>query len=600
MAEQQQRPSIMGGHARRGNRGMPVEKPKELGKTVARLWKYVGRHQFKLILVVIFVISSTLINLRGTSVIGAAIDNYILPGDFVGLRLELLRLAGIYLLSAILSWSQLQLAVNLAQHTVADIRRDLFEKLQVLPLRFFDTTPRGDIMSRITNDVDTVSNALNAGISQLISSLMTIVGILFFMLSLSPRLTLVTVVTVPILLAATRFITKHSRVYFKQQQKVLGELNGIIEENITGQKVIKVFVKEDDVIKQLNASNDELRDIGVKAQVFSGIMGPVSTFINNLSYGFVAIAGAVMKIHLGVITSFLLYSRQFARPFSEISQLFNTLLSAVAGAERIFNVMDLDPEPEDAPEAVEITDVKGRVDFENVDFSYVAGTPILKNINLYAKPGQTIALVGPTGAGKTTIINLLTRFYDIQKGTISIDGKNIFDIKRSSLRKMLGIVLQDTYLFSGTIYENIAYGRPDATEAQVREAAILANAHEFIRRLPQGYDTVLSEDSDTISQGQKQMLAIARTILADPSILILDEATSNVDTRTEVKIQQAMLTLMKGRTSFVIAHRLSTIRNADLIAVLRDGEIIERGSHKELMQQKGFYYGLYMNQFSEG
>ena len=307
-----------------------------------------------------------------------------------------------------------------------------------------------------------------------------------------------------------------------------------------------------------------------------------------------------MKIHLGVITSFLLYSRQFARPFSEISQLFNTLLSAVAGAERIFNVMDLDPEPEDAPEAVEITDVKGRVDFENVDFSYVAGTPILKNINLYAKPGQTIALVGPTGAGKTTIINLLTRFYDIQKGTISIDGKNIFDIKRSSLRKMLGIVLQDTYLFSGTIYENIAYGRPDATEAQVREAAILANAHEFIRRLPQGYDTVLSEDSDTISQGQKQMLAIARTILADPSILILDEATSNVDTRTEVKIQQAMLTLMKGRTSFVIAHRLSTIRNADLIAVLRDGEIIERGSHKELMQQKGFYYGLYMNQFSEG
>ena len=591
-------PTIPGGR-HRGNRGAAVEKPKNIGKTVARLWKYVGKHRFKLILVVVFVIASTIINLRGTGLIGSTIDDYIIPGDFDGLKTALLRLAFIYMLSALFSWTQLRLAVNLAQHTVTDLRRDLFDKLQVLPLKFFDTTARGDIMSRITNDVDTVSNALNAGISQLISSLFTICGILYFMLRYSPRLTLVTVLTIPALLAATHLITKHSRVYFKQQQKVLGELNGLIEESITGQKVIKVFVKENDVIERLDTANTSLKEIGVKAQVSSGIMGPVSTFINNLSYGFVAIAGALMNINLGVITSFLLYSRQFARPFSEISQLFNTLLSAVAGAERIFDIMEMDPEPADLENAVELTDVKGRVDFENVDFSYVEGTPILKDINLYAKPGQTIALVGPTGAGKTTIINLLTRFYDIQKGKISIDGKNIFDLKRSSLRKRLGIVLQDTYLFSGTIYENIAYGRPDATAAQVKEAAILANAHEFIRRLPQGYDTVLSEDSDTISQGQKQMLAIARTILADPSILILDEATSNVDTRTEVKIQQAMLTLMKGRTSFVIAHRLSTIRNADLIAVLRDGEIIERGSHKELMQKRGFYHELYMNQFSE-
>lgn len=591
-------PTIPGGR-HRGNRGAAVEKPKNIGKTVARLWKYVGKHRFKLILVVVFVIASTIINLRGTGLIGSTIDDYIIPGDFDGLKTALLRLAFIYMLSALFSWTQLRLAVNLAQHTVTDLRRDLFDKLQVLPLKFFDTTARGDIMSRITNDVDTVSNALNAGISQLISSLFTICGILYFMLRYSPRLTLVTVLTIPALLAATHLITKHSRVYFKQQQKVLGELNGLIEESITGQKVIKVFVKENDVIERLDTVNTSLKEIGVKAQVSSGIMGPVSTFINNLSYGFVAIAGALMNINLGVITSFLLYSRQFARPFSEISQLFNTLLSAVAGAERIFDIMEMDPEPADLENAVELTDVKGRVDFENVDFSYVEGTPILKDINLYAKPGQTIALVGPTGAGKTTIINLLTRFYDIQKGKISIDGKNIFDLKRSSLRKRLGIVLQDTYLFSGTIYENIAYGRPDATAAQVKEAAILANAHEFIRRLPQGYDTVLSEDSDTISQGQKQMLAIARTILADPSILILDEATSNVDTRTEVKIQQAMLTLMKGRTSFVIAHRLSTIRNADLIAVLRDGEIIERGSHKELMQKRGFYHELYMNQFSE-
>ncbi len=583
----------------KGDRGRPVEKPKNMGKTLKRLWAYVGVHRFKLFMVVFFVIASTLINLRGTSMIGTAIDSYILPGDFYGLRRMLIRLLIVYALSAFFNWAQLQLSVDLAQHTVSEIRRDLFEKLQSLPLKFFDTTPRGDIMSRITNDVDTISNALNVSITQFISSTVTVIGIIMFMLYLSPLLTLVVVVTVPILLTATRFITKHSRVYFKQQQKALGELNGIVEENITGQKVIKVFVKEDDVKQKLSASNKELRDVGVKAQVFSGIMGPLSTFINSLGYGFVAVMGALFNVPLGIITSFLLYSRQFARPFSEIAQLFNSLLSAVAGAERIFDVMAVEPEPADRENAAELTDIKGRVDFKNVDFSYVEGTPILKNIDLYAKPGQTIALVGPTGAGKTTIINLLTRFYDIQKGSISIDGRDIMDIKMSSLRKSLGIVLQDTYLFSGTIFDNIAYGRPGATAAQVKEAAMLANAHEFIRRLPQGYDTILSEDSDTISQGQKQMLAIARTILADPAILILDEATSNVDTRTEVKIQQAMLTLMKGRTSFVIAHRLSTIRNADLIAVIKGGEIIERGDHHELMAEKGFYYNLYMNQFSQ-
>ncbi len=583
----------------RHDRGRPVEKPKNIGKTLKKLWAYVGRHGIKLFAVIFFVIASTLINLRGTSMIGTAIDGYILPGDFYGLRRMLIRLMLVYVLSAFFSWAQLQLSVNLAQHTVADIRRDLFEKLQLLPLKFFDTTPRGDIMSRITNDVDTISNALNVSITQFISSTVTIVGIIGFMLYLSPLLTLVVVVTVPLLIAATNFITKHSRIYFKQQQKALGDLNGIVEENITGQKVIKVFVKEEDIKQKLNVSNTALRDIGVKAQVISGVMGPVSTFINSLGYGFVAVMGALFNVPLGIITSFLLYSRQFARPFSEIAQLFNSLLSAVAGAERIFDVMAVEPEPADRENAVELTDIKGRVDFENVDFSYVEGTPILKNINLYAKPGQTIALVGPTGAGKTTIINLLTRFYDIQKGRISIDNTDILDIKMSSLRRSLGIVLQDTYLFSGTIFDNIAYGRPGATEAQVKEAAMLANAHEFIRRLPQGYQTFLSEDSDTISQGQKQMLAIARTILADPAILILDEATSNVDTRTEVKIQQAMLTLMKGRTSFVIAHRLSTIRNANLIAVLKDGEIIERGDHHELMRQKGFYYNLYMNQFAE-
>lgn len=590
------KPVMPGG---RRNRGLIAEKPKDLGRTLSKLWKYIEKHKFKLMTVVVFVISSTLINLTGTRMIGTAIDSYILPGDFGGLKTMLMRLAFIYLAAAFFSWAQMQLSVNLAQNTVSDIRKDLFERLQVLPLKFFDTTPRGDIMSRITNDVDTISNALNVSITQLISSVVTIVGIFAYMLSLSLRLTLVVMFTVPVLLLATRFITKHSRIFFKQQQKVLGELNGMVEESITGQKVIKVFGKEQDQIEKLCGINADLRDVGVKAQVFSGIMGPVSTFINSMSYGSVAIVGALYNIPLGIITSFLLYSRQFARPFSEISQLFNTILSAVAGAERIFDVMALDPEPADAPDAAELTDVKGKVAFEHVDFSYVEGRPILKDINLYAKPGQTIALVGPTGAGKTTIINLLTRFYDIQSGTISVDGTDITKIKRDSLRQSLGIVLQDTYLFSGTIADNIAYGRPGASIGEIKQAAMLANAHEFIRRLPQGYDTFLSEDSNSISQGQKQMLAIARTILADPAILILDEATSNVDTRTEVKIQQAMLTLMKGRTSFVIAHRLSTIRNADLIAVLKDGEIIERGDHKELLAQKGFYHKLYMNQFSD-
>ncbi len=587
------------GPGSRGNRGMPVVKPKNLKKTLLKLWQYIRVHKIKLFIVFGFVITSTLINLTATRLIGSAIDDFILPRDFDGLKRRIILLGVIYLFSAFFSWGQMQLSVNLAQNTVSDIRKDLFEKLQSLPLKFFDTTPRGDIMSRITNDVDTISNALNVSITQLISSILTIVGIFGFMLFSSAKLTVVVVLTVPILLAATHFITSRSRIFFKRQQKVLGDLNGVIEESITGQKVVKVFVKEKDIINNMNALNSELKDVGVKSQVFSGIMGPVSTFINSLSYGVVAIVGALLKLPLGVITSFLLYSRQFARPFSEISQLLNTILSAVAGAERIFDIMELENEPADAKNAVELTDVKGRVAFENVDFSYVEGQPILKGIDLYAEPGQTIALVGPTGAGKTTIINLLTRFYDIQKGRISIDGKDITQIKRNSLRENLGIVLQDTYLFSGTIAENIGYGNLNATLPQIKEAAILANAHEFIRRLPQGYNTVLSEDTDTISQGQKQMLAIARTILADPSILILDEATSNVDTRTEVKIQQAMLTLMKGRTSFVIAHRLSTIRNADLIAVLRDGEIIERGSHKQLMEKQGFYYQLYMNQFSE-
>ena len=428
---------------------------------------------------------------------------------------------------------------------------------------------------------------------------MTIIGIFIFMLVLNPILTVVTVATIPFLFLMTKFITKRSRVYFVKQQVALGALNGNIEEVISGQKVVKTFVKEKYELEKMEVLNQELKKVGTNAQIFSGFMGPCSTFINSCSYALIVVVGALVGITPGVITSFLIYSRQFGRPFNEIATQYNTLLSAVAGAERVFTVMEQLPEPADDEDAIELKDINGRVDFDDVCFSYEEGHPILKNINLYAKSGQTIALVGPTGAGKTTIINLLTRFYDIQSGSIKIDGTDIRKIKRNSLRETLGIVLQDSYLFTGTIMENIRYGRLDATDEEVIEAAKLAQAHEFIRRLNNGYDTELSEDTDTLSQGQKQMIAIARTILADPKILVLDEATSNVDTRTEVKIQRAMLNLMEGRTSFVIAHRLSTIRNADLIAVLKDGEIIERGNHTELLEKKGFYYSLYMNQFSE-
>ncbi len=584
---------------RNKQRAMPVEKPKETLKTLKRLWKYISRHKYKLFLVVFFVAFSTLTNLYSTSIVGTAIDNYIIPGKFNELAKVILILALLYITTSLFTWLQTQLCVNIAQNTVYEIRKDLFNEMQTLPLKYFDTHAKGDIMSRITNDVDTIANSLNISLSQAIQSLLTIIGILIFMLILSPILTIMCIITLPIFLFGTKFITKKSRKYFKEQQKVLGELNGSIEESITGLKVIKTFVKEEDNHQKLSKLNHNLKNIGVNAQIFSGIIGPVSTLVNSLNYCLIAVTGAILGMNPGVITSFLIYSRQFARPFNEIANLYNTLLSAIAGAERVFEVMEEQPEPADDKNAAVLSDVKGKVDFENVCFEYEAGKPILKNINLYANPGQTIALVGPTGAGKTTIINLLTRFYDIQGGIIKIDDKDITKLTRKSLRYSLGIVLQDSYLFSDTIMENIRYGKPDASDSEVKQAAILAQAHEFIRRLPMGYDTILSEDNDCISQGQKQMISIARTILADPAILILDEATSNVDTRTEVKIQKAMLNLMKGRTSFVIAHRLSTIRNADLIAVLRDGEIVERGNHKELLDKKGFYHTLYMNQFND-
>ncbi len=589
--------------SKRNARMMNFKKPKNTKATIKRLWNLLAGQRIKIIAVAVFVALSTICTLLGTRLLGVAIDDFISMSDFDGLLKLLFFLTIIYVAGAVLNRVQLLLSVKISQTVVTDLRKQLFEKFQTLPLKFFDTTAHGDLMSRATNDIDTVANSLNTSISQAISSLITIIGSLVFMVILSPILTIVAIISLPVLFLITSFITKRSKKYFKRQQDVLGDLNGKIEEIIPSQKVIKAFVKEEDEIKEFEKLNKELNKTGINAQIFSGLMGPVSTMINGINYALISCAGAVLAINklitVGDITSFVMYTKQFARPFNELANQYNMLILAVVGAERVFEVLDQTPEPADAENAVALKDIKGEVVFNNVTFSYTEEKTILKNVNLTAKPGQTIALVGPTGAGKTTIINLLTRFYDIQQGKISIDGINITDIKRNSLRQSLGIVLQDTYLFTGTIQDNIKYGRLNASDGEIKEAAILANAHEFIHRLPNGYDTILTEDDDTLSQGQKQMIAIARAILADPSILILDEATSNVDTRTEVKIQKAMLNLMEGRTSFVIAHRLSTIRNADLIAVINDGIIIERGNHKELLSQKGFYYNLYMNQFND-
>ena len=406
---------------------------------------------------------------------------------------------------------------------------------------------------------------------------------------------------IPTMMLITSKIAKRTRKYFLNQQESLGKLNGIIEECISGQKLVKVFTREEKQIEEFNNSNDDLKKIGIKALILSGFIPPLINLLNNINFAFIAGIGGWLAVKeiitIGVIASFINYSKQFTRPINELANQFNMLQTAIAGAERVFEIMDEKPEKEDEEDAIKLSKISGKVDFENVDFSYDEKTPVLKNVNLHINPGETIALVGPTGAGKTTIINLLTRFYDIQKGSIKIDGVDIKKINRKSLRSSLGIVLQDAYLFSETVRENIRYGRLDATDEEVERAAKLANAHKFIQRLPQGYDTILSEDASNLSQGQKQLLTIARAILANPSILILDEATSSVDTRTEMHIQEAMLNLMKGRTSFVIAHRLSTIRDASQIVVINDGQIIEKGSHDELLKQKGFYYNLYMTQF---
>jgi len=569
--------------------------------TMRRLWGYLKRQKWLLMVTVVLVALSSGLALLGPYLMGIAIDTYILKGDLPGLARTALLMIGAYGASSLATWLQLYVMANVAQRTVRDIRNDLFARLQTLPLRFFDRHPHGELMSRLSNDVENISNVLNMGVTQFISSVLSIAGVVVVMCLINGRLALVSLVTVPLMVFLNSAVAMQTRQGFREQQKTLGELNGIIEETITGQRVVKAFVREQAAMATFEVANRKLQRVATRAEIFAGFVGPMMNLVNNLGFAIIAGAGGWMALQglatVGNIASFINYAREFGRPLNEIAQLYAHIQGAIAGAERVFEVLDEMPELADAPDAWPLEQVRGDVIFQDVCFGYEPDVPVLQEVSFHAEPGQTIALVGPTGAGKTTIVNLLTRFYDINSGRIAVDGKDIRQVKKADLRRQLGIVLQDTFLFSATVMENIRYGRLDATDEEVVAAARLANADPFIRRLPQGYQTVLSERGSNLSQGQRQLLAIARAILADPGILILDEATSSVDTRTEKHIQEAMLRLMEGRTSFVIAHRLSTIRDADQILVINGGRIIERGTHEELLAQQGFYHHLYMSQF---
>jgi ATP-binding cassette subfamily B protein len=584
--------------------GTVFEKPKNAKRTLARLVRYLGRNIPILVGILCFSAVTATITIIATRINGMVVDNYIARRDIRGLGIICLIMLGIYLFSVAATYIQQRLMARLSQTTVATIRRDLFSHIEGLPLGYYDSHSSGDLMSRLTNDVDTIGTTMSQNVTQLFSGIINIIGTLIAMLLLSPFLTLVTVAVVPLMVLFTRFITQITRKLFRRQSAELGALNGYIEEIVSGEKVVQLFSREEKAREEFHVLNKRLQKSGTLAQSVSGLMGPAMNCINNISYLAVAAAGGWMAVQgratVGIVFSFLQYKRQFSDPINQIANLFNTIQSALAAAERIFEVMDQQPE-QDEPGAAEIEAMRGDIAFEGVTFSYIPGTPVLKNAYISAKSGEQIAIVGPTGAGKTTIISLLTRFYDTDSGRILIDGVDARKIKRDSLRKKVGMVLQDTYLFSESVRDNIRYGAPGAADSEVEEAAKMANAHQFIIHLPHGYDTVLADNGSNLSQGQRQLLAIARAILADPQALILDEATSSVDTRTEIHIQEALLTLMKGRTSFIIAHRLSTIRNADKILVINSGEVVESGTHTELLGiEGGFYANLYNVQYTTG
>ena len=600
----------------RGPMGMPVEKAKDFKGTLRRLVGYLKPLKLQLLIVFLTAVLSTVFSIVSPKIMGRATTKLFegimmkfrgVPGakvDFAYINQILLLLVGLYAISALFNYIQQYIMAGAAQKTVLDLRRDVNDKLARLPLKFFDSRTHGEILSRVTNDIDNISTTLQQSMTQLITSVVTLVGIIIMMLTISPWMTLIAFITLPLSFIVTANVAKRSQKFFKEQQKTLGELNGHVEEMYTGHKIVKAFGHEQKSIAKFDEVNEKLYNAGWKAQFISGIMMPLLTFVNNVGYVFICVVGGVLvtrkSIEIGDVQAFIQYSRQFTHPIIQTANIANILQSTVASAERVFELLDEAEEIPDSENAEVIDAPKGEVEFHNVRFGYKEDVVLMENLNIDVKKGQTIAIVGPTGAGKTTLVNLLMRFYEISSGKITVDGIDIRDLKRGDLRSMFGMVLQDTWLFNGTIKDNIAYGCIGATDEEIIRAAKAAHADHFIRTLPHGYNTILNEEASNISQGQKQLLTIARAILADPSILILDEATSSVDTRTEVYIQKAMSALMKGRTSFVIAHRLSTIRDADLILVMNNGSVIEKGNHLELLARGGFYADLYNSQFTGG
>lgn len=581
-----------------------AEKIKDIKGTIKRLLGYLIEKKFNIFIVFVLCFITTLISILGTRLNGYTIDNFIETGDMNGLGFICIVLVLMYLVNIFSTYYQNMVMLKIAQRVSATMRKDLFTALQKLPLKYFDSNSSGDLMSRLTNDVDNINTTLSQSVTQLFSGIINIIGMFIAMILLSPILTLIGMITIPLTFMTTKTLAKKTQRFFVKQQRELGSLNGYIEEMVSGQKVVLLFSEEEKVKEEFGEINERLTKSAIIAQGVSSFMGPINNFINNISYLIISVVGGYLilkgsAITVGIVFSFLLYMRNFTRPINEIMNLFNTIQSALAGAERVFEVIDEEKE-NDKDDAIDIDNIEGHVELKDVTFSYTNGKEILKNVSLEAKKGEVIAIVGPTGAGKTTIVNLLTKFYNIDSGKILIDGKNIDEITRESLRKIVAMVLQDTYLFSETVSENIRYGRLEASDEEVIEAAKMADAHHFIKQLPQGYDTILADNGGNLSQGQRQLLAIARAILSNASILILDEATSSIDTRTEVLIQNAMLKLMEGKTTFVIAHRLSTIKNADKILALKDGEIIESGTHDELLAKEGFYANLYNSQFKNG
>ncbi|MDF2855641.1 MAG: transporter ATP-binding protein [Neobacillus sp.] len=588
----------------RGPRGFsgPVVKARDWKGTIKRIWVYMEKQKVALVASIIFVILSTLLGILGPYMIGVIIDEYIIPKDISGTIRFLGLLALVYTATAVFTWLQTFMMVRVSLQTIRKLRQDLFDKFQTLSLRFFDKRTHGDLMSRVTNDIESLNSALSQSVIQIFSSVLMVSGVAIAMFSLNWILAIVTLLVIPLMIFTTKKIITHSSSAFIKRQRDLGELNGFVEEAISGNEVVTLFGKEEKMNRQFSEVNERLRHSAMTADTVSGFMGPVNNFINNLGLGFVIAIGAIMTVEglatVGIIAAFVTYSRQFFRPINQLSSLLNLFQSAIAGAERVFEIMDETPDMLDKESAIVVDSFKGEVEFSHVHFGYEEDQQILENINFQVRPGEKIALVGPTGSGKTTIINLLMRFYDVTAGEIKVDGRDIREYQLSSLRKKIGVVLQDTFLFSGTIMENIRYGRLEATDEEVVAAAKMASAHRYIKHLPEGYHTKLTSGGSNLSQGQRQLLAIARAILADSDILILDEATSSIDTNTEIEIQKGINRLTEGRTSFVIAHRLKTIENADRIFVIHHGEIIESGTHQELLQNKGFYFEMYDSQFT--